>query len=374
MNIIDIKRNNRSRIYSYIRENELVTRQDIAYDLQLSLPTVTQNLDNLLERGLICSDQKIVSKTGGRHPMAYSCVQDAKVAIGVDITQNHIKAIIIDLNGEVIKYVYKRQKYSRTDEYLKILGMEVENLIDCANIDRNKILGVGIAVPGIIDHDEGYVIQGRVIDNEGMTCEEFSQYIPYPTKLIHDSFAAGYSEIWLTPDIHNIFYFNLCNSVGGCVLINDEVYIGDGLYSGEIGHLNLVPNGDRCYCGQKGCFDVYCNAEVLSMHTDGNLALFFSKLEEGDVALHEVWDRYLDYLATAITGIRMLFGCTIIIGGYVGAYIKDYLDILIEKVDERSPFGNLNLASEYLLPCKNKIESVATGAALFFVEEFFEDI
>lgn len=374
MNIIDIKQNNRNKIYFYIREKELVTRQDIAYDLQLSLPTITQNLDYLLKHGLICSDQKIISKTGGRNPMGYSCVSDAKVAIGLDITQNHIKCIIINLKGEVIKYVYKRENYRRNDDYLKLLGETVEKVIDSAHLDPDKILGVGIAVPGIIDHDKGYVVQGRVIDNEGMTCEEFSKYIPYPTKLIHDSYASGFSEIWMTPEIHNIFYFNLCNSVGGCVLINDEVYTGDGLYSGEIGHVNLIPDGDTCYCGQKGCLDVYCNAEVLSIHTDGNLALFFQRLKKGDKKLQKVWDNYLDNLATAITDIRMLFGCTIIIGGYVGAHIKEYLETLYEKVDAKSPFGELSLSSNYLIPCKNKIESVATGSALFFVENFLNNI
>ena len=374
MNIIDIKKNNRNRIYFYIRDNDLVTRQDIAYDLQLSLPTITQNLDYLLDHGLISSNQKIISKTGGRNPMAYSCVSDAKVAIGLDITQNHIKTIVVDLKGEVIKYVYKRESYRRSDDYLRTLGKEVENIINSAQLDPEKILGVGIAVPGIIDHEKGYVIQGRVIDNEGMTCEEFSKYIPYQTKLIHDSYAAGYSEIWMTPDIHNIYYFNLCNSVGGCVLINDEVYTGDGLYSGEVGHLNLIPNGETCYCGQRGCFDAYCNAEVLSKHTDGNLDMFFQKLEEKDDALQKVWDEYLENLATAITDIRMLFGCTVIIGGYVGTYIKEYLEVLREKVDAKSPFGDLSLSSDYLIPCKNKIESVATGAALFFVEDFFNNI
>ena len=372
MNIFDIKQNNRNKIYFYIRNSGLATRQDIAYDLQLSLPTVTQNLEYLVQQGLISSASKVVNKAGGRNPIAYSPIADAKVAIGLDITRHHIKTIIVDLDGNVLKYNYKRQVYERTDEYLKLLGEEVETIIDSIQLDRKKILGVGIAVPGIVNHEEGYVVQGRVIDNTGMKCEEFSKYIPYPSTLIHDSYASGFSEIWMTPDIHNAFYISLCDSVGGSVLLNDKVYMGDGLYSSEIGHLNLIPNGRKCYCGQKGCLDAYCNAEILADYTDGDLKEFFSQLEQGDEKLQKVWDEYLDNLAVAINDIRMLFGCTVIVGGYVGAYMKEYMDILYEKVDSKSPFSESS--ESYLIPCKNKIESVATGAALYFVEEFLKDI
>ncbi len=372
MNIFDIKQNNRKKIYFYIRKKNLATKQDIAYDLQLSLPTVTQNLEYLVKQGLIGSEYKVANKSGGRKPVAYSYIADAKVSIGLDITKHHIKSIIIDLDGNVVKYIYKRQNYRRDDEYLKLLGEAVETIIESVQLDRKKILGVGIAMPGLINQVEGYVIDGRVIDNTGMSCEDFAKYIPYPAKLIHDSNASGFSEIWMSSDIHDAFYISLCNSVGGSVLLNDNVYMGDGLYSGEIGHLNLIPNGEPCYCGQKGCFDAYCNAERLANYAGGDLELFFQRLGQGEEELQKVWEEYLDYLATAVNDIRMLFGCTVILGGYVGAYMKDYMEALYKKVDAKSPFGEET--SSYLIPCKNKIESVATGAALYFVEEFFKNL
>ncbi len=372
MNIFDIKQNNFKKIYLYIRKKRLATRQEISHDLQLSLPTVTKSLEYLVEHGLISSDRKVANKSGGRKPVAYSYIADAKVAVGLDITKHHIKSIVIDLDGNVVKYIYQRKAYRRDEEYLKLLGQAVEDIIQSARLDRKKILGVGIAMPGLINQEKGYVVDGRVIDNTGMSREDFSKYIPFSTKLIHDSNASGFSEIWMSSEIHNAFYISLCNSVGGSVLLNDSVYMGDGLFSGEIGHLNLIPDGEPCYCGQKGCFDAYCNAERLANYADCDLALFFTRLKQGDEKLRKVWDEYLDYLAVAVNDIRMLFGCTVILGGYVGAYMKDYMEILYRKVDARSPFGEDT--SSYLIPCKNKIESVATGAALYFVKDFFETL
>ena len=372
MNIFDIKQNNRDKIYFYIRDKGSATKQDIAYDLQLSLPTITKNLEYLVKKGQIKPDHKVVNKAGGRRPIAYSYTADAKVSIGVDIARNHIRTVITDLNGDVLMRQHRRQKYERTDEYLKILGDEVEAIIESADLDREKLLGVGVAVPGLVDHEKGYVVQGRVVNNTGMTCQEFSKYIPYPTKLIHDSYASGFSEIWLSPKMHNVFYMNLCESVGGSVILNDKVFMGDGLYSGEIGHINLIPNGGKCYCGQNGCLDVYLTSLTLSNSADGNLGLFFQRLEEGDEKLQEIWEQYLDYMAIAINDTRMAYGCPIILGGYVGAYMKDYMDVIQKKVDAHSPFSEKS--ENYLIPCKNTTEAVATGAALSFIDEFLNDL
>lgn len=373
MNIFDIKQNNRNKIYSYIRKKGFATKQDIAYVLQLSLPTVTQNLTYLVNQGLVKSDHKVARKSCGRSPIAYSYIPDGRVAIGLDITKRYIKSVIVDLDGNVIRYIRKRQDYQRNDEYLRILGEEVETIIKSIQLDRRKILGVVIAVPGLVDHEKGYIFYGRVLDNEGMSCEDFSRYIPYPTRIIHDLYASGFSQIWFSRDIKNAFYLSLTNSVGGSVMINNNIYVGDGLYSGEIGHFKIITNSEKqCYCGKKGCFDTLCNSEVLANHTEGDLESFFNQLEKGNEKLDEVWNEYLDYLAIAINGIRMLFGCTIIIGGYIGSYIKGYMDLLYKKVDSICSFGEKS--ADYLIPCKEDIEAVAVGAALSIIDEYLNNI
>jgi len=373
MNDFDTKNSNRRKIYFYLRDNELATKQDIAYNLELSLPTVTQYLEGLVEQGLVsCANKVAEHKVGGRYPVAYSYIADAKVAVGLDISKHHLETIIVDLDGNVLQYVSKRILFRRDDEYLALLGDEVAKIIESAQVDKNKILGVGISVPGLLDKSKEFVAFGRVIDNAGMTCKEFSKYIPYNTKLIHDSDASGFAEFWKSTDIHNALYISLCNSIGCAVFVDNKVYLGDGFFSGEIGHLNLIPDGKKCYCGQRGCLDPYCNAEVLSNHTGRDLNVFFERMENGDEKLGVVWDTYLEHLSTAITDMRMMYGCTIIVGGYIGYHMKNHMETLYTKVDAKTPFGEK--AVTYLFRCKQKMESVATGAALFFVEEFLNGV
>ena len=215
MDIVDVKHNNRRKIYFYIRKHKSTTKQNIAYDLKLSLPTVTQNLEYLIEKKLISGDGKAKNRGYGRTPVAYSYVSDVKVAVGLDITAHHLKTVIIDLEGNIVKYIDKRLVYQRNDKYLHALGDAVDSIIAESGINPKKVLGVGIAVSGLIDQTKGKVVYGKIVDNEGMTKENFSKYIKYPTKLIHDSNAAGFFEIWMFPEYKNAYYVNLSNTIGG---------------------------------------------------------------------------------------------------------------------------------------------------------------
>ena len=189
--------------------------------------------------------------------------------------------------------------------------------------------------------------------------------------MYNDAHAAGYGEAHIGTAIWDSFYISLNNSVGGAILIDGKVYSGERGKSGEIGHMTLEPDGGECFCGQRGCLDVYCNATVLAETTDGDLKSFFERLEAGDEKCRAVWDKYLSYLAQGINNIRMLFDCKIILGGYVGAYMEPYIEQLKRLVIERNPFES---EIDYLRVCKVKREASAIGAALPYIQKIVDNI
>lgn len=369
----EIKIKNRQLIYQYIRSNGSVSKQDIVVALQLSLPTVTQNLEYLKKISLIDTSKKI-RNTGGRNATAFTYVPAARMGIGVYMTAHHINAVAVDLSGDVVVVEKEKAAFDLDDDnYLKTLAEVVERVKTEAKISDETLLGVGIAVPGLISDDGERVIYGRTLNFTGKSRKEIAKYIPYPCRLVHDSYAAGYMETWKNRDIRNAFYISLSNSVGGSMIVNHEIYEGDTQKGGEIGHMIVVPEGgERCYCGKFGCFDTVCRAGNLDQYTDGNLEAFFELLKEKDPKAQELWNTYLEHLALAIHNIRILFDGKVILGGYVGAYIGDYMEELYHRVDNKNPFGDL--ARDYLYECRYKKEASAAGAAVFFIDEFFNRI
>lgn len=368
----EIKTQNRQLIYHFIRDNKLTSKQDIVVGLGLSLPTVTQNIQYLEKQNLI--DTSKTKKTGGRDATAYSYKKDGRLAIGVYITGNHLNAVCVDLSGAVIHVTRERIKFNLDDDnYLRKIGDMVEEIKQKSHVCDKNLLGVGIAVPSLVSDDSERVIYGLTYNFTGKTREEIAKYIPYRTKMFHDSYVAGFAEVWINSHIQNAVYINLNNSIGGSVIIENHIYCGDNNRTGEVGHFTIVPKGGKlCYCGKHGCFDTVCNAGILDSFTDGNLAEFFFLLKENDKKAQDIWAEYLDHLSLAIHNIRMLFDCSIILGGYVGTFIENYMEELYDRVDKRNCFGDA--AKNFVRPCKYKIESTAAGAAIQLIDEFIKNI
>ena len=369
----EIKIQNRKHIYQYIRKHRQVSKQDVVVALQLSLPTVTQNLEYLRDVGLIDTSEKI-RNTGGRNATAYTYVPGVRMAIGVYLSANHISSVAVDLSGEVVYRVRKSVVFDLEDDaYLRQLGAIVEETKQKAGIEEEHLLGVGIAVPGLISGDGESVTYGVTLGFTGKTKAQITRYIPYKTRLVHDSYAAGYMETWIDHQVKNAFYISLSNSIGGSVIIDNAIYEGDTGKGGEIGHMTVVPkDGEQCYCGKYGCFDTVCRACNLDRYTGGNLEQFFKALQMGDKEAKCLWEKYLDDLSLAVYNIRILFDGVVILGGYVGAYIGDYMEELNRRVDERNPFGDK--AENYLRACRYKIEAAAAGAAIFYVDDFLQHV
>ncbi|MCL2864137.1 MAG: ROK family transcriptional regulator [Lachnospiraceae bacterium] len=369
----EIKKRNRQSIYKYIRENTALSKQEISFGLHLSLPTVSQNIQYLTETGLIEKASSDI-KTGGRNATSYACVPNHKVAIGIYLTANHINGVAVNLLGQIIGS--KKLKISFAidhDQYLKEIADVVESIKIASHISDEALLGVGIAVPGLISEEGEEVIYGYSLNFTGKTRAEITKYIPYHNLLLHDSFVAGYAEVWSNQDIENAFYISLNKSVGGCFIVNRQIYAGNSKKGGEIGHMTVVmENGKKCFCGQYGCFDTVANTSNLDKYTNGDLSDFFDLVKRKDLNAQNIWHEYLKKLSLAIHNIRLLFDCDIIIGGNVGEYMEEYQEDLFQLIDTKYPFAHF--AKDYIHPCKYKTEATPTGAALRLIDKYVNRI
>ena len=370
-NYRNIKQFNRNAVYKYLYRQQPQARQDIAYALNMSLPTVTQNLRELEQEGLVMESGEFES-TGGRKAAAIEINYEARYAIGLDITQNHIGAVLIDLNCRVIFFKRIPLKFRPKSDYFKNLQTVIENVISEADIPEDKILGVGIGVPAIVDLTNQFITYGPLIDYTGGTLKEMARYIKLPVIMYNDANAAGFAELWNTNKNSSMLYLSLSNSVGGSILINSDNFYGDHYRGGEFGHMTVRYDGPLCFCGQRGCLDALCNAQVLFESVESKrLEDFFIKLDEKSPTHLKIWDTYLDDLALASNNLRMAFDIDIVMGGYVGGLMEPYLDTLREKSSNRNTFER---NGDYIDICQFKFEATAVGAALYWIDDFINKV
>lgn len=366
---MDVKRRNRSNTLRCILACDHISQMELSQRLSLSWPTVLQNVKELSELGLI-QEAGSYESTGGRKAKAYAPVRGAKLALGLDITRNHVSVVLVDLSGQVVRSVRKTCPFSLDDGYAQGLGELAGQFVE-ENKAQDRLLGVGVSLPGIVVEKEGVLRHSHILGIQDVPTGFFSQYIPYPCRFINDANAAGLAEVYGTPDAGDLVYLSLSNSVGGAILNGGALYTGNHLRAGEFGHNTLVPGGRRCYCGKEGCLDAYCSARVLANYTQGRLADFFDRLQAGNPQLEQVWKEYLQYLAVAVNNLHMSFDCDVIVGGYVGAFLEEFDAPLRTLLEERNTF---RWDASYLRFCRYKLEAAAVGAALVQVEEFIRGL
>ena len=369
LNNMDVKRNNRSRVYNLLYESGPESLKNIAGILDMSMPTLLQNVKELKAENLIM-DSGVKESTGGRRPKVIGCNFEAKVSVGLDITRNHAVFMLIDLKGNILQYRRIRYTFKNEKEYFDNLVIKLEDFLEEWDVERSTILGVGISLPGIIDADLKYMMVGKVLDFDGGDLDEFRSRIPYPCLFSNDANAGGFAELWRAGNLENVIYLSLSNTVGGAILINGQNYYGETQKGGEFGHLIIKPGGRKCYCGRRGCVNAYCSATNLRLGED-TLEDFFRELSKGSEPQKKVWDEYKEYLVLTILNLRTSFDCDIILGGYVGSFLEDYVEEIVAEVQKNSLFGE---EVNFIKTCYYQYESSAVGAALMHVKEFVSGI
>ncbi len=362
------KYNNRSRIVRFILESGETSKMEIAKELNLSMPTVLQNIKELTEEGFIKENGEYAS-TGGRKAKTLVICENIKYAAGLDITQNHISIVLINLNGEVIKSTRKRKKFQNNLEYYNEISKEIDGFIEEDRIEKEKILGLGISLPGIINYDSMLLVKSHALQVENISLKMMEQIMKFPVYFENDANAALMAE--KRENKQEAVYLSLSDTVGGAICMKGNLFLGKNRKAGEFGHMTMIPNGRQCYCGKRGCIDAYCSALSLLGDKDMTLEQFMDKVTKKEKEYSQCWDEYLDNLAIVVTNLRMAYDTDIILGGYIGTYLKDYMLELGKKILEYNIFDR---DVSYLKNCIFQKEVSAVGVGKYFIDQYIKNL
>jgi predicted NBD/HSP70 family sugar kinase len=370
--ISERRRKTRNRIFQLIYHAKTpVSKQQIADSLHLSLPTVHQNIAELLDAGLVRAAE-VKRSTGGRPPIGYEVVGDCRIAIGAAITADHLQFILCSLRQEELARRSISHDCDADAQFASFFQRELDKFIRDYCPDTGKLLGVGITIPGIYDEKTDSVVISPTMKLRNFSLNEIVQNEPLPVYIVNDSTGAGAAELAsrAPEEKRDFVYLLLENGIGGAIYVNGQVYEGSNGRSAEFGHMRIVPDGRKCNCGQKGCLEAYCSALRFTRDIGLTADEFFDRVAKGEDACVRLFEDVLDHLAMGIINIRMAFDCDIVLGGFVAEYLEPYLGKLREKVASQDPFsGN----ADYISITKNARAGMR-GAAWHFIEQFIEQV
>lgn len=365
-----VRERNRSAMTRYLYDRRRATKQMIAQDLGLSLPTVTRNLRALGQESVVARGDYLAS-TGGRKAQAYVFNPRHRVAVGVAMRPNEVDLCAVDLYGATVAELRRTLPYRNATAHYQRVGAIVNDFAAGVERTAGPVLGVAFAVQGIVSPDGQTIAFGNAMGNTGLTLAEIGQSVRYPCIMIHHADASAMAELWADPTLTDAICLYLDRRPGGAVIIDGRLHQGPARRNGTIEHMTLVPGGRPCYCGRLGCMDAYCSPETLTEDYE-SIPGFFSVLEQGETGHRQRMGQWLDYVAQTIVNVRSVIAGDVIVGGEAAHYLDDAdMADLRRRVEERSAFGG----EDFTLRTSRCADGQdVAGAALCLVRTYLDEI
>lgn len=322
-----IKDINRVNIINLIRATKTTTKQEVAKQLDLSIPTVTTNINALLVEGLI-EELGVAKSTGGRKPVILGFKKNARYAFGVSVAPHGVMIRMINLENEVIEE--DAFDYESLDQTLSEVTVLIHQYLDKHKVTKDRILGVGISLPGVVD-DEALVLEKAPnLNVKDYHFKGFEKTIGLKVWIENEANVAAFAEqkVGKAQGIDNLVYISITEGIGTGIIIKSHIYKSNQKKAGEFGHMRITTESIQCNCGRSGCWEMYASKDALmrqykeATHVEAEgVHKIFEQYSSGDVQAAKVLETYVQYLFYGIENIVLgLNPDYVVIGGDFGKY------------------------------------------------------
>ena len=265
--VVDLKQKKLLDILRTIQIHGPVAKPDVAVMANISTVTAHTIMSELEAAGLI-AEAGASRSNGGRKAALYRTNPEYGYIIGQNVGRTKITTSLCDLS---LKTLYiERLKSDLTKANVSIANMksEIDKAVKNAGVPKEKILGVGVTLPGQVNHQSG-VVNGMLNMtgwNDTLLQSIIERSCGLPACVYNDNRANVVSCKWLDkiPEAANAVYVNISDGVGVGVMIRGEVFSGSHSLAGELGHIEARGNKTKCQCGGAGCVEtLVCTEHII---------------------------------------------------------------------------------------------------------------
>ncbi|WP_328322200.1 ROK family transcriptional regulator [Streptomyces sp. NBC_00388] len=260
-----LHRANLERVVRAVRMAGSLTQAEIARSTGLSAATVSNIVRELKEGGTV---EVTPTSAGGRRARSVSLSGSAGIVIGVDFGHTHLRVAVGNLAHQVLAEesepldvdASSAEGFGRAEEL-------VNRLIEATGIGADKVVGVGLGVPGPIDVESGTLGSTSILPGwSGINpSDELQARLGVPVYVDNDANLGALGElVWGSGrGVRDLAYIKVASGVGAGLVIDGQIYRGPGGTAGEIGHITLDESGPVCRCGNRGCLETFTAARYV---------------------------------------------------------------------------------------------------------------
>src|SRR5690606_30303821 len=239
---------------------QLMSHADLSALINKSLPIVSKAVNELMAEGLVI-EKGYAPSSGGRRPLIYALRPDGMFVLSVAMDQVSTQMVLVDMmNRPVAEPETFGLELAQTPSALPILTKRIKTFIARSGIPREKIIGVGIGMPGFVDPEKG--INYTFVDaGEDNIPDYISNAIGLPVYIDNDSSLVALAELRFgaAKSLENAMVINVGWGIGLGMILNGELFRGHSGFAGEFSHIPIAENGALCGCGKRGCLETECS-------------------------------------------------------------------------------------------------------------------
>ncbi len=276
---------NQKTLLNLIRVHAPVSRVYLKELSGLSMATILGITAHLIDEQLVV-ESGVAASTGGRRAGLLEIFPSGRYAIGINLDEYTISGVLLNLNGDVIcSDKWFAHLRNNSEQVVEIISAGVEAFIARSGISQEKILGMGCSTSGYVDKRAGVSVDSWTLNwHDVELAAPLAQRLKMPVFVDNDvNCLASYERLFgQGKAFHDFLVVNRGYGVGAAFVIHDDIYRGAHNGGGEIGHVTVVPNGQLCQCGKRGCLEAYtANYGILATYRE---------LQQAEYAEHDQTD------------------------------------------------------------------------------------
>jgi predicted NBD/HSP70 family sugar kinase len=343
---------NRLRVVDALRRAGIASRTDLARATGISRTTVATLVSDLQARGLIVEvpDARSEPSGRGRPPVFLRLDAAAGAALGVDFDHGHVRVAVADLSSTVLAEQFVELDVDGSPEHaLDAASALVADVLAEAGVDRSRIIGAGMALSAPIDLHKG-VLGSTVLPNwAGIQAgEELSRRLGIPVELDNDANLGALAEVSFGAGrgLADVVYVMMSAGIGAGLVLGGRLYHGATGIAGELGHIQVRPEGTVCRCGSRGCLETVASTGALlsllrpTHGPDLTLQAMLELVADGDLPARRVVSDAGRMVGRALADLcNHLNPAAIVVGGDLSLAGDALLDGVREEIDRYSLRG-----------------------------------
>lgn len=238
---------------------------DLSNRLNKSIPSVTKAVNELVKRGVV-ENKGLSQSSGGRRPAGYSLTPGTKYIVAVAMDQLATRIMMTDLlNNPVSDTETIEMRLLNNNKSTEILISKVNAVIKRSGVERKKIIGMGLGMPGFVNTREG--VNYSYLPSDGVSLRQYlEKSIGIPVWIDNDSSLVALAELkfGVARDKESAMVVNIGWGIGLGIIMNGEIFRGYNGYAGEFSHIPMNEDGDLCVCGKRGCLETEASMLVVA--------------------------------------------------------------------------------------------------------------